>query len=98
TSEGTRRSAETDGTYGLRASPAARRPRAELAFPAHGAALARDHPVHRDRVRACRGAETPVGPVLVPGFRLRARFRLALERPHDDRVRCDQGGAARDRE
>ena len=38
-----------------------------------------------------------VGSLLVPGIRLRARVRLALERCHDDRLRRGEGRAERDR-
>ena len=42
-----------------------------------------------------RGSAAPaVGPVLVPGVRLRARLRLALERRHHHGVRRAQGGGA----
>src|SRR5687768_9097083 len=72
----------------LRASSAPRWQGPALSLRAHGAAIARDRHLPRGRVRARRSIAAALRSFLVPGVRVRARFRLALERPHHDRVRC----------
>ncbi len=74
---------------------AAHGPGAALAVRPHGPARARGPGAPGRRVRPRGGAAPPVRSVLVPGVRLRARLRLALERRHHHGVRRAQGGGAR---